>query len=229
MENELNVDIYENVFAASDEIFQRLEKEIVYLPPDKSQICFRGKRLPVPRQIAAYGELGVSYSFSGLTLTCSPWTSLLSEIKSAVEKLTGQTFNFVLINRYSNGNSYIAQHKDNEVDLDNSQAICSVSFGETRTIVFKRASFPNYKFELNNNSALVMKPPTNQYWTHGIPRQKEKEGVRISLTFRKISTSKRKTEDVLLLSKKQKKENEVSIFFIIFICRIINILTILLR
>ncbi|XP_035229428.1 DNA oxidative demethylase ALKBH2-like [Stegodyphus dumicola] len=121
-----------------------------------------------------------------MSISCQPWTPLLFEIKASVEHLSGANFNFVLINRYKDGNSCIGQHKDNEPSLDSNHPVCSLSLGETRTIVFKRQHFQDYRLELENNSLLILSSPTNELWTHGIPRQKERKGVRVSLTFRRL-------------------------------------------
>jgi len=140
-----------------------------------------------------------------------------------VENITGARYNFVLVNRYKDGSSYIGQHKDNEPDLDQHQPIASVSFGETRTMVFKRPKYVDHKVELKNNSLLVMRPPTNRLWTHGIPQEKKKTGVRLNLTFRtimtetpeeKVCTPKRKADDDEPKPSKRFSKDKVSILFL---------------
>ncbi|XP_035210048.1 DNA oxidative demethylase ALKBH2-like, partial [Stegodyphus dumicola] len=178
MDNGLNIKLCEGVLQSPDEVLKQLEKDIVYLPKENSQIRAKGKSFPIPREIAAFGDQGLTYTFSGMSISCQPWTPLLFEIKSLVEHLSGANFNFVLINRYKDGNSCIGQHKDNEPSLDSNHPVCSLSLGETRTIVFKRQQFQDYRLELVNNSLLILSSPTNELWTHGIPRQKERKGVR---------------------------------------------------
>lgn len=199
MDYGLNISTYENVFSSPEEIFQKLEREIVYLPDEEARIHIKNKSYRVPRQIAAFGDSDLKYTFSGLTLRSEPWSPLLLEIKNTVEVLTGLEFNFVLVNRYANGDSCIGQHKDDESDLEENSPICSLSFGETRTMVFKRPNHPDQKVELKSNSLLTMHPPTNELWTHGIPRQKKRSGVRVNLTFRRMKRSapdfKRKHDD----------------------------------
>lgn len=58
-----------------------------------------GKMHDVPRKQAAYGDAGLTYSYSGVTRSASPWTPTLEYIRDAVTNTTGHTFNFVLINR----------------------------------------------------------------------------------------------------------------------------------
>lgn len=47
----------------------------------------------------AYGDAGISYKFSGLTVNTLPWTDLLKCIRDKLYELTGHRFDFVLINR----------------------------------------------------------------------------------------------------------------------------------
>lgn len=48
----------------------------------------------------AYGDDGISYKFSGLTVNALPWTDLLLCIRDKLYELTGHRFDFVLINRF---------------------------------------------------------------------------------------------------------------------------------
>lgn len=48
------------LFLNSEEIFQKLEKEIEYLPAEQSTLRINGKVCKIPRQLAAYGDPGLS-------------------------------------------------------------------------------------------------------------------------------------------------------------------------
>lgn len=58
-----------------------------------------GKWHNVPRKQATYGDAGLTYTFSGLTLSPKPWVPVLEHVRDRVSLVTGQTFNFVLVNR----------------------------------------------------------------------------------------------------------------------------------
>lgn len=58
-----------------------------------------GKWHSVPRKQATYGDAGLTYTFSGLTLSPKPWVPVLERVRDRVSSVTGQTFNFVLVNR----------------------------------------------------------------------------------------------------------------------------------
>ena len=208
VDSSLHIEFYENVFETPANLFQRLEEEVVYMPAENCKVIVRGKEYAVSRQIAAYGDDNMSYRFSGLTVNCQPWTPLFLEIKNHVENITGARYNFVLVNRYKDGTSYIGQHKDNEPDLEQEQPIASVSFGQNRTMIFKRPKHADQQVELKDNSLLVMRPPTNLLWTHGISAEKQKTGVRLNLTFRRMKTEKPTQEEKIEKTLKRKADDD---------------------
>lgn len=154
----------------------------------------------IPRKQAAYGDEGLSYTFSGVTVHPKTWTPVLTEIKERVEFEVGRKFNFVLVNRYKNGQQHIGEHRDDEKDLLPDSPIASVSFGQEREFVFrhedlhfrrKRADqIPPVKLMLKHGSLLVMNSPTNKFWYHSLPVRKTATKPRINLTFRQMRVYK---------------------------------------
>lgn len=63
----------------------------------------------------------------------------LSEIRSLVESASGQRYNFVLVNRYSDGRHCIGEHRDDEKELSGGAPIASLSLGAERDFYFKHA------------------------------------------------------------------------------------------
>lgn len=163
-------------------LFDALEKELVYLADPKLKI--RGQLLSIPRQIVAYGDPGLSYTFSGITIAARPWTPFLWQIKCDVERAACERFNFVLINRYRNGWDSISPHKDDERELKATSSIASLSLGQKRQFVFTRRGYTPMTIMLENGSLLLMKHPTNRYWLHSIPKCRGTITTRINLTFR---------------------------------------------
>src|SRR5277367_5254471 len=168
--------------------FSQLEREIKYLDGEFAKIKVMNKWFPLPRQHIAFGDTGLTYSFNGLCIPALKWTSLLSHLKTCVEIVTGEHFNFLLVNRYASGRQTVGLHSDNERDLDPSKPIVSLSFGAERKFIFKPTRFDGTPLELNleNGSLLSMKPPTNQFYLHSLPRQLKVDSPRVSLTFRCI-------------------------------------------
>jgi len=173
---------------SADLIFERLEREIIYLSGDFARAKVGGTFYPIPRKQAAYGDRGISYSFSGVTLTPEPWTELLRKLKEVIYVTTQHRFNFVLINRYENGRDTIGFHRDNEPDILPNSPIVSLSFGAPRNFIFRHVRRMEEPLEivLESGSALTLNPPTNVLWEHSLPRDYKVRDCRINLTFRQI-------------------------------------------
>lgn len=72
----------------------------VFVPGEEAKVHVFGKMCNIPRKQATYGDAGLTYTYSGVTHLACPWTPTLEYIRDAVTKTTGQTFNFVLLNRW---------------------------------------------------------------------------------------------------------------------------------
>jgi alkylated DNA repair dioxygenase AlkB len=208
LKNNINVHCYDNFLdkQTADEYFDVLEKNVVYNTDEQSQITIFGRKLTIPRKQVAFGDDGTSYKFSGVKVDANKWNEdnilckTLLKIKDKVETTTNKKFNFVLLNRYKNGDSYIGAHRDDEKELGDNPTIACVSFGTERNLVFAPYKFiplpeadplPLVKgklpIPLKHGSLCVMLDKTNTYWTHCIPPKKNIEIPRVSLTFRYIN------------------------------------------
>ncbi|MBN3304242.1 ALKB2 demethylase, partial [Amia calva] len=167
----------------ADRLFKQLEEEVEYFSGERAKVQVFGKFYNVPRKQATYGDPGLLYSFSGVHLSAKPWTAVLEQIRDAVTKATGHIFNFVLVNRYKDGQDHIGEHRDDERELDPTCPIASVSLGAARDFVRR---IPPVKLELQHGSLLLMNPPTNTYWYHSLPTRKRVLAPRVNLTFRRI-------------------------------------------
>ncbi|KAM6166208.1 DNA oxidative demethylase ALKBH2 isoform 1-T2 [Erethizon dorsatum] len=186
--------------AEADEIFQDLEKEVEYFTGALARVLVFGKWHNVPRKQATYGDAGLTYTFSGLTLSPKPWIPVLEHVRDRVSGVTGQTFNFVLVNRYKDGCDHIGEHRDDERELAPGSPIASVSFGACRDFFFRhkdsRGKNPCRRVEvvrvqLAHGSLLMMNPPTNTHWYHSLPVRKKVLAPRVNLTFRRILPTKK--------------------------------------
>ncbi|XP_055970465.1 DNA oxidative demethylase ALKBH2 [Sorex fumeus] len=186
--------------AEADEIFLELEREVEYFTGALARVQVFGKWHTVPRKQATYGDEGLTYTFSGLTLSPRPWLPVLERVRARVSAVTGQTFNFVLVNRYRDGCDHIGEHRDDERELDPGSSIASVSFGACRDFVFRHGQSRGKKpaqrlaavrLPLAHGSLLMMNPPTNTHWYHSLPVRKKVLAPRVNLTFRKILTTKK--------------------------------------
>ncbi len=155
----------------------------------QESIRIYGKVMPQPRLIAWYGDPGKNYDYSGISLTPTPWSDILREIKNQIEDCTKERFNSVFLNLYRDHNDSMGFHSDDERELGPKPTIASVTFGATRTFVMKHkndASLPSMKIPLEAGSVLLMKGATQHFWKHGILKQTRPCGPRVNLTFRTI-------------------------------------------
>jgi alkylated DNA repair dioxygenase AlkB len=169
------------------ELMRTLLKEIDW---QQDHIVFYGKRIPLPRLTAWYGDPGFSYTYSGIAMNPQPWTPALKLIKARVDNLCETVFNSVLLNQYRDGNDKVSWHSDDESELGPNPTIASVSLGATRRFKFRQKPHElgndSLKVDLHDGSCLVMAGRTQALWEHELAKTSQSVGPRINLTFRKI-------------------------------------------
>ena len=179
--------LYPTLFCAAeaDALFDVLSKDIAW---QQEQATLYGRVHDLPRLTAWYGEPGIHYSYSGITVHSRPWIPVLLDIKQAIEQVSGCAFNSVLLNRYRSGRDSVAWHSDDEPELGNNPVIGSVSLGQARPLQMKHRFIPDtrHNLVLPHGSYLLMKGTTQHYWRHQVPKSKKNLGERINLTYRLI-------------------------------------------
>lgn len=154
-------------------------------------ISLWGKTYLQPRLIAWYGDPGATYTYSGLQLEPLPWTPLLADVKTTVERLTDTAFNSVLLNYYRDHRDSMGLHSDDEAELGARPVIASLSLGAERTLILKHRGDKTrrqVRLPLAGDSLLVMRGDTQRTWKHGINKETQPCGPRVNLTFRRIDT-----------------------------------------
>ena len=169
-----------------------LLRELVDATPWRCDpITLWGKTYPQPRLVAWYGDPGLRYTYSRITLETTPWTDTLAQVRARVEALSGCAFNSVLLNYYRDGRDSMGFHADDEPELGNEPVIASLSLGAERTLVFRhrhRKDLPDARIALPSGSLLLMRGLTQHNWKHGIRKTAKPCGPRLNLTFRRILT-----------------------------------------
>lgn len=167
----------------SDRLFLELNSSIEW---QQDTIVIFGKRIPLPRLQAWYGDEGKSYTYSGIEQHPKPWTPVLLAIKTRIEKVAPVKFNSVLLNLYRHGKDSVAWHSDDEPELGQNPIIGSVSFGDTRRFSLKHKQMKERKVEIDlpHGSFLLMRGATQHYWQHQIAKTTKAVKPRINLTFR---------------------------------------------
>lgn len=172
----MNVEYYPSFLEKEDatRLYDTLEKSI----PWTRRITERS------RVNCTFGEKGLVYTinFRG-KITHRPakeWTPELLLVKKRIESLLGEEFNICVAQRYPSGAVGINPHRDKEMVPGTS--ICGISLGAVRELILENKS-RRAKITLGHGSLYVLHPPTNDYYTHSIPKDASRE-PRISLTFR---------------------------------------------
>ncbi len=188
-ENDGNVLLANNFFDAidADRYYKDLLENIAW---EEREIVLFGKRHKQPRLVAWYGDPGITYRYSGDSLTALPWTETLLAIRDAAAAFSKSNFNSVLLNLYRNGDDAMGWHADNEPELGSEPVIASVSFGTTRRFDLKhRSTGEKRQVALEHGSVLLMAGKTQRHWVHQIARTKKVSTPRINLTFRQVTAA----------------------------------------
>jgi len=159
-----------------------------HAPWEQKDITMFGRRHPLPRLTAWYGDPGKTYAYSGITNQPHPWSGAVAEIREAVEAATSASFNSVLLNLYRSGSDTVSWHADDEVELGPAPLIASVSLGTVRRFVLRRRDDKDQRLpiDLEHGSLLVMAGDTQRLCEHSLPKTSRPVGPRVNLTFRKI-------------------------------------------
>lgn len=116
--------------------------------------------------------------------SCDEVPTIIQDIRTKVELLTGQVYDFVLAHIYLDGDAGIAYHSDAEA---NDSFVCSVSFGASRKFRLRRIGETkgyDKEFILGDGDVFVMKPTMQSVYKHAIIPEKGVKNPRINLTFR---------------------------------------------
>jgi alkylated DNA repair dioxygenase AlkB len=168
----------------ADRVLAALREELAW---EHREIVLFGRRVLQPRLIAWAGSLG--YRYSGQTLEPRAPTPTTAALMARVVEHTRVPFNHVLVNRYRDGADSIGLHADDEPELGLDPIVATLSFGATRRFVLKprRARLGrNHSLDVEHGSLLVMGGTCQRHYVHGVPRQSDVAGERISLTFRRL-------------------------------------------
>ena len=180
--------LYPHFFLSQERetFFNQLKENVKW---QQEEIKLYGRKIPLPRLTAWFGDEGKTYMYSGITVEPELWTPTLLEIKSRIEEVSNVKFNSVLLNYYRNERDSVSWHSDDEPELGKNPIIGSVSFGDVRTFQLKHKTDKSLTIsrDLPDGSYLEMAGSTQHHWLHQIPKRTRKIGPRINLTFRIIS------------------------------------------
>lgn len=178
------------------EIMHNLDA-LTFNSDEESMVKIMGKYIKIPRLQTAFGDVGISYKFSGNSVPAKPWPDFLIDIKADMMgylkyrlniDLQDAEINYVLVNKYRDRNDYIGYHSDDEKDLvaiNGETIIASLSFGSSREFSLQHKKTKETEaLRLCSGDLVVMRGNTQKYWKHSILKERNAVVVRYNLTFR---------------------------------------------
>jgi alkylated DNA repair dioxygenase AlkB len=111
----------------------------------KESFSIFGRRVTAPRRLAWFGDAGLNYRYTGTDHMAEGWPTALSALRDRVQAVAAQEFNFLLLNRYANGQQYMGWHRDDEAGCAGN--IASLSLGAPRRF--------RYESEINGKSEQI--------------------------------------------------------------------------
>ena len=170
--------------AQCSQLFDTLKESLSW---EVDQLLMFGRKITTRRKVAWVGDLGCSYTYSGVQKHPQAWTPELLQIKSRLEEISQWQFNSCLLNFYHDGSEGMGWHSDAEKELDRQTPIASLSLGGVRKLAFRhQTDKTTTSLFLENGSLLMMHSPTQEFWSHSLLKTKTTVAPRINLTFRKI-------------------------------------------
>ena len=160
-------------------VFSRAECESLFevllqtMPWSSERMWMYEKLVEVPRLVASY-EPGADLP------------EPLQLVKNRAEEFLNEPFNGVSLNYYRDGTDSVAWHSDHSEGLIRHPTVALVSFGATRSMLFRSKSPPRHQLrcDLEPGSILAMRGDIQQHWEHHIPKVKAPTDARISVALR---------------------------------------------
>ena len=179
---------YHPEFISAEDSAKLIGKLKESLQWEVDQLIMFGKLVSTRRKVAWIGDQNCAYTYSRVKKQPQAWTPELLFLKSQMEELAQSEFNSCLLNFYHDGADGMGWHCDDEKELDAQSPIASLSLGASRKFAFRhKKDKTTTSLILENGSALIMYPPTQQFWQHALLKTKTSHISRINLTFRKIN------------------------------------------
>lgn len=161
-----------------------------------------GKSVVVPRDEVVIGPHPISYRYSNHDVSFHLESPAFYALRVWAQNRFNAPYDFVLCNRYNNGNDHVGWHADDEKSIDQSYPIVSISLGDTRrfsvrrkppkkpeskvsttTTKSSRKSTGAISMDLRQRDVLVMSPGMQETWQHCLRPAKEAK-TRWNITLR---------------------------------------------
>lgn len=184
----------------------RVYEELARTPFAQYQGRFMGKPYLVPRTIAAFSTPpGLPFTYSGYSVASAAMPPAFDALRQHVERATGASYNYLLVNRYVGGANKVGWHADDEASIVSLTTIASVTFvpdnARARKFQWRRvratrarklpgAGGPIASRVLYDGDLLTMEGSMQVYYHHAVPAVGAKsypaDAVRYNFTFRRM-------------------------------------------
>lgn len=180
----LNFFYQPNVITEEEEF--DITKYLENLKDSKGNLVFEKNET---RQSFGCGAKGIKYKADNGKIfpECDWINSPLKNLADKISKMSGISCNYLVIQYYPKGSTYMGAHKDKEVD--DKSPIIGISLGKSVRLL--RLADKNYTAihvqQLLPRSMYQLRPPTNEYFTHAITKSDDSdENERWSLNLRSV-------------------------------------------
>jgi alkylated DNA repair dioxygenase AlkB len=156
---------------------------------DHDQVRIFGRTTPSPRLVAAFGDEGTRYRYSGVDRVARPWPPVLRAVRDRVVALVGQSLTYGLVNLYRDGHDRLGWHADDESDIVRGSCIASVSVGAARPFQLRRRHPKRsaiHEVWLADGSLLLMHGATQEHYKHQLPARARITEPRFNVTLRQM-------------------------------------------
>ena len=149
------------------------------------EIMVYGKICHQHRSVGFFSDVSRGYKYSGKLMKSTPLTNNLSYLLRDINEKFHTSFNGILVNRYEDGSDYISAHSDDEKGIHINDVV-SISWGTSRTFRIRLKSDRKVIANIPTESGKIihMGGEFQREFTHEIPIEKKKKGIRYSFTFR---------------------------------------------
>lgn len=179
----------------SNMIFLALEQEVQYLTNQKVHLF--GQQFNIKRQHVGYGSHpALKYSYGGLMLHAKPWTPVMLALRDRINELTGEEYNFAVVNRLKDGKDCLGFLQDDDcTETDIQSGTTYLTFGANRDWTMRNKGYvsdQSLTLNLLNGTMLRAIPPTTECYYIGIPQRPSVIEPCISIAFKRICQDGRK-------------------------------------
>jgi len=148
----------------------------------KREVAWRHERRMMYEREVDVPRLVAHFRLDGVQLLPSP----IAAAARVVREATQIGFNSVGLNFYRDEHDSVAPHNDHVSELMPGCPIALVSLGSARPMTIRQKDPPRraIHIDLEPGSLLTMSHASQFHYLHGIPKQRQPCGARISLAFR---------------------------------------------